>query len=45
MSIDMSQFHQVFFEEAAELLAEKENLLLQLDLAGPYNGRVELIAQ
>ena len=35
MSVDMSQFYQVFFEEAAELLAEKENLLLQLDLDAP----------
>ena len=35
MSIDMSQFFQVFFDEAEELLAEKERLLLALDLAAP----------
>ncbi len=31
----MSQFHQVFFEEAAEHLAEMEGLLLKLDVARP----------
>ncbi len=35
MSIDMSQFHQVFFEETAEHLASMENLLLGLDTADP----------
>jgi two-component system chemotaxis sensor kinase CheA len=35
MSIDMSQFHQVFFEETAEHLASMETLLLELDLAEP----------
>lgn len=35
MSIDMSQFYQVFFEEAAEHLASMETLLLELDLARP----------
>jgi len=35
MSIDMSQFYQVFFEEAAEHLASMESLLLELDLADP----------
>ena len=35
MSIDMSQFYQVFFDEAEELLAEKEKLLLALDIATP----------
>ncbi|MFO8003306.1 chemotaxis protein CheW [Thioalkalivibrio sp.] len=35
MSDDMSQFHQVFFEEAAEHLAEMEGLLLKLDVARP----------
>ncbi|MCX8017976.1 MAG: Hpt domain-containing protein, partial [Rhodocyclaceae bacterium] len=35
MSIDMSQFHQVFFEETAEHLATMENLLLTLDVAAP----------
>jgi len=35
MSIDMSQFYQVFFEETAEHLASMETLLLELDLADP----------
>ena len=35
MSIDMSQFYQVFFEETAEHLASMESLLLELDLANP----------
>jgi len=39
----MSQFYQVFFEEAAELLAEKENLLLQLDLEAPDTEQLNAI--
>jgi two-component system chemotaxis sensor kinase CheA len=35
MTIDMSQFYQVFFDEAEELLAEKEKLLLAVDIAAP----------
>lgn len=35
MSIDMSQFHQVFFEESEEHLAAMESLLLELDIAQP----------
>jgi two-component system chemotaxis sensor kinase CheA len=35
MTIDMSQFFQVFFDEAEELLAEKEKLLLGVDLSSP----------
>jgi two-component system chemotaxis sensor kinase CheA len=35
MSIDMSQFYQVFFEECAEHLASMETLLLDLDPAAP----------
>ncbi|MDP2788419.1 MAG: chemotaxis protein CheW [Pseudomonadota bacterium] len=35
MSIDMSQFYQVFFEETSEHLASMENLLLNLDVAAP----------
>lgn len=31
----MSQFYQVFFDEAEELLAEKEKLLLALDVTAP----------
>lgn len=32
MTIDMSQFYQVFFDEAAEHLTEMESLLLELDV-------------
>ncbi|MCG5512941.1 chemotaxis protein CheW [Ectothiorhodospira shaposhnikovii] len=32
MTIDMSQFYQVFFDEAAEHLSEMESLLLELDV-------------
>lgn len=35
MSIDMSQFYQVFFEESAEHLAEMERLLLEMDVDAP----------
>ena len=35
MAIDMSQFYQVFFEEAAEHLASMEALLLAIDPAAP----------
>ena len=35
MTIDMSQFFKVFFDEAEELLAEKEKLLLNIDIASP----------
>jgi len=35
MTIDMSQFFQVFFDEAEELLAEKEKLLLAVDISSP----------
>lgn len=35
MSIDMSQFYQVFFEESEEHLASMEALLLELDVANP----------
>jgi len=35
MGVDMTEFYQVFFEEAGELLAEMETLLLDLDLAAP----------
>jgi len=42
MTIDMSQFYQVFFEESAELLEEMERLLLELDVGSP--GKDELNA-
>ncbi|BBP01235.1 chemotaxis protein CheA [Sulfuriferula nivalis] len=35
MTVDMSQFYEVFFDEAAELLAEKERLLLNIDVSAP----------
>ncbi|MBC7861014.1 MAG: Hpt domain-containing protein, partial [Burkholderiaceae bacterium] len=35
MTIDISQFFQVFFDEAEELLAEMERLLLAIDIAAP----------
>jgi two-component system chemotaxis sensor kinase CheA len=35
MTIDISQFFQVFFDEAEELLAEKERLLLAVDIIAP----------
>ncbi len=35
MSIDMQQFHAVFFEESQEHLEEMEQLLLELDIENP----------
>lgn len=35
MSVDLSQFHQVFMDEAYEHLATMEQLLLALDLSAP----------
>ena len=35
MAIEMSQFYQVFFDEADELLAEMEKLLLAVNIADP----------
>jgi two-component system chemotaxis sensor kinase CheA len=35
MSFDLSQFYQVFFEEASEHLTSMESLLLALDVADP----------
>jgi len=35
MTIDMNQFFQVFFDEAEELLAEMEKLLLAVDVSSP----------
>ncbi len=35
MSVDLSRFHQVFFDESAEHLAEMERLLLALDVEDP----------
>ena len=35
MSMDLSEFRDIFFEEAEELLAEMERLLLELDVEAP----------
>ncbi|MBI5625835.1 MAG: chemotaxis protein CheW [Nitrosomonadales bacterium] len=43
MSIDMSQFYQVFFEESAEHLASMESLLVSLDLEAPDADQLNAI--
>lgn len=43
MSIDMSQFYQVFFEEVAEHLESMESQLLSLDLASPDPDQLNAI--
>ncbi len=43
MSIDMSQFYQVFFDEAAEHLVSMESLLLALDLDAPDADQLNAI--
>lgn len=43
MTIDKSQFFQVFFEEAAEHLAEMESLLLELDVEQPDSEMLNAI--
>jgi two-component system chemotaxis sensor kinase CheA len=43
MTIDMSQFYQVFFEETAEHLASMESLLLGLDLDAPDSEELNAI--
>ena len=43
MSIDMSQFHQVFFDEAEEHLAAMECLLLAIDLSNPDTEHLNAI--
>ena len=43
MTIDMSQFYEVFFDESEELLAEAERLLLGLDLEDPDNEDLNAI--
>jgi two-component system chemotaxis sensor kinase CheA len=43
MSIDMSQFYQVFFEEAQEHLANMESLLLELDIENPDGEQMNAI--
>ena len=43
MTIDMSQFYQVFFDETEELLAEMEKLLLAVDLSAPDDEELNAI--
>ncbi|MCB5187967.1 chemotaxis protein CheW [Methylobacillus caricis] len=43
MTIDMSQFYQVFFDESDELLAEAERLLLELDIENPASEDLNAI--
>jgi two-component system chemotaxis sensor kinase CheA len=43
MTIDMSQFYQVFFEESAEHLAAMEGLLLELDVENPDSEQLNAI--
>ena len=43
MSIDMSQFYQVFFEETAEHLASMESLLLSLDVHDPDHEQLNAV--
>lgn len=43
MTVDMSQFYEVFFDEAEELLAEAEKLLLAIDIADPNDEDLNAI--
>ena len=43
MTIDMSQFYEVFFDEAEELLAEAERLLLGIDIDSPDDEELNAI--
>lgn len=43
MTIDISQFYQVFFEETAEHLSNMESLLLALDVAAPTDDDLNAI--
>ncbi len=43
MNVDMNQFFQVFFDETEELLAEKEKLLLDIDLSDPDMEEIDAI--
>ena len=43
MTIDLSQFYQVFFEEADELLSTMERLLLDLDVSNPVPDDLDAI--
>lgn len=41
--MDISEFHQTFFDEADELLADMEKCLLELDIASPDNEMLNAI--
>jgi two-component system chemotaxis sensor kinase CheA len=41
--VDITQFYQTFFDEAEELLAEMEHLLLALDVSAPDNEQLNAI--
>jgi len=43
MTIDMSQFYEVFFDEAEELLAEAERLLLGIEIENPDTEELNAI--
>jgi two-component system, chemotaxis family, sensor kinase CheA len=43
MTIDMSQFYEVFFDEAEELLAEAERLLLGIEIDDPDSEELNAI--
>ena len=43
MTVDMSQFYEVFFDESEELLAEAERLLLGLNIEDPDNEDLNAI--
>jgi two-component system chemotaxis sensor kinase CheA len=43
MTLDITQFYQTFFDEADELLAEMERLLLGLDVANPESEELNAI--
>lgn len=41
--VDLSQFYETFFDEADELLADMERLLLELDLDEPDRDQLNAI--
>ena len=43
MTLDITQFYQTFFDEADELLAEMERLLLEIDLGNPDTEQMNAI--
>lgn len=43
MTIELSQFFEVFFDEAEELLAEMEKLLLAIDLSAVHKEQIDAI--